>query len=104
LAATVKEKWDENEEEWYFEAIATYKVAKNAAPPRGKIVTFVTYPDFESDKEDAYELFSAIDARGVASVEFYPAEGFTIAAIGDAGDTALTLNLSKIRKRPKNFK
>jgi hypothetical protein len=74
-----------------------YECLPGSAPPRGQWVTFITYPDFREDKEDAYELYGQVK-RGIARQTFYPLELFTVAAIGDAGDTALTLNLSKLRK------
>lgn len=68
-------------------------------PPRGRSVTLITYPDFTSKNEDAYELFSELDDRGRAKFTIYPEEcDFTIAAIGDGGDTALTFDLSKAPK------
>ncbi|MEP7121582.1 MAG: serine protease [Byssovorax sp.] len=60
--------------------------------PRGHYVTFVTYPDFDDETEDAYELFAIVE-NGRATQRFRPGELFTVAAVGDAGDTALTLNL-----------
>lgn len=93
--------WDKEDERYV--AKATYKCRKGSPPPRGGYVTFITHPSFTSDEEDAYELFARLD-EGKATVEFYPEEGFTLAAVGDAGDTALTLNLSKIREKPPGFK
>ena len=69
-----------------------YECIDSNHPPRGGFVTFITYPDFKWEREDAYELFAPLE-NGVAEQEFYPVDGFTVAAIGDAGDTALTLDL-----------
>lgn len=74
---------------------AAYRCLDNSPPPRGSFVTFITYPDFRSEEEDAYELFATVDDGG-AEVEFYPNDLFTIAAIGDGGDTALTLDLCSV--------
>jgi hypothetical protein len=74
-----------------------------AAPLRGNFVTFVTYPDFRSQREDSYELFAEVKS-GRAEVEFYISDSFTIAAICDGGDTALTLDLSTLNNKPKNLK
>lgn len=71
-----------------------YSVTKGSPQPRGRYVTFVTYPDFEQDHEDAYELFERIE-EGVAETYIRPREPFTVAAVGDAGETALTLDLGK---------
>lgn len=66
-------------------------------PPTGRYVTFITYPDFERDGEDAYELFGEFtrrrDGRARATQEFCAADLFTVAAIGDGGRTVLTFNL-----------
>ena len=90
LTATVKEKKN------YYVVRATYKTLKGARPARGDYVTFITYPDFKKETQDAYELFAQIGRGTSATVEFYPIDGFTVAAIGDAGDTALTLDLSEL--------
>jgi hypothetical protein len=63
--------------------------------PRGGYVTFITYPDFGDDDEDSYELFAKIKVR-TAKQEFYPKDLFTTAAIGDGGETALTLDRSTL--------
>jgi hypothetical protein len=63
-------------------------------------VTFITYPDFLEDDVDAYEMFSQV-TDGAAWTKIYPEDGlFTIAAIGDGGDTALTLDLVEIEGEP----
>jgi hypothetical protein len=98
---TAKITEESNEDGEYYCARATYHVKKNSAP-RGQWVTFITHPAFGKEGADAYELFATID-RGKAKVEFYPGSGFTLAAIGDGGDTALTLDLSKIKNKPKGF-
>ena len=66
--------------------------------PRGRFVTIITYPDFAQDDEDAYELFAELRKSRTgeswsATQEIYPDELFTVAAVGDGGDTALTVNL-----------
>jgi hypothetical protein len=81
---------------------ARYEALKGAPPPRGAYVTFITYPDFKWAKEDAYELFERIDGR-TAETYFYPKQGFTVAAIGDGGDTVLTLDLCSVKGAPKSF-
>jgi hypothetical protein len=75
-----------------FEVHVRYGCIGTAAPPRGGYVTFITYPNFKWEEEDAYELFALIK-DGAAEQHFFPVDGFTVAAIGDAGDTALTLDL-----------
>jgi hypothetical protein len=76
---------------------ATYECV-GPPPARGGYVTFITYPDFRKAKVDAYELFASIK-NNKATQKFWPTELFTMAAIGDAGDTALTLNLNKEYKK-----
>jgi hypothetical protein len=44
-----------------------------------------------------------IEAAWKAEMYFYLEEGFTVAAIGDAGETVLTINLSDLKKKPRNF-
>lgn len=80
-------------------------------PPRGRTVTFVTYPDFEKHKEDAYELFAPLQRRAGTAIwfaeqEFYPGELFTVAAIAQGGETVLTCDLERLRrgKRQKKAK
>lgn len=86
-----------------FVAKATYERLTRSPSTRGGYVTFVTYPDFLNRREDSYELFAEIK-QDKAQVEFYPWESFTIAAIGDGGDTALTFNLADAKNKPKSFK
>ncbi|MBV9125515.1 MAG: trypsin-like peptidase domain-containing protein [Planctomycetes bacterium] len=90
---SAKVDWDK--EEKYYTVGVTYKCLKGSPPPRGGYVTFITYPDFENEEEDAYELFAQVE-EGSAYQEFYPDDLFTVAAVGDAGDTALTLDLSEL--------
>jgi len=66
---------------------------------RGRYVTFITYPNFK----DAYELFAKIE-NDKATQTFWPRDLFTVAAIGDGGDTALTLDLTTVplsRTKPR---
>lgn len=93
LTATIRE-----ERKNHFAVRATYRCLDGVKTCRGKYVTFLTHPSFSKKFEDAYELFSVIDEGGRATVEFYLTESFTLAAIGDAGDTALTFDLSRIVK------
>jgi hypothetical protein len=86
-----------------FLATVTYECLLGSNPSRGHFVTFITYPDFVNDREDNYELFAAIKNNST-KVSFACSAGFTVAAIGDGGDTALTLNLSKLKDKPKRFK
>ncbi|WP_395022563.1 serine protease [Dongia sp.] len=80
-----------------FVAECSYKVI-GGEPARGGCVTFITHPSFDSSTsrgEDAYELFAQLEGNG-ASVEFYPGGSFTVAAVGDGGDTALAFDLEKV--------
>ena len=43
------------------------------------------------------------EAAWKAEMYFYLEEGFTVAAIGDAGETVLTINLSDLRGNPEDF-
>jgi hypothetical protein len=86
----------------YYTVNIYYDCAQNSAP-RGHFVSFITYPDFKNDGEDAYELFAEIEKRKsglgwTATQEFYPTDLFTVAAIGDGGDTVLTLDLEDVPK------
>jgi hypothetical protein len=99
LWATVREHTD------YYTVNVFYDCNQGSPPPRGRFVTFITYPDFENEGEDAYELFAEIkrDKSGLiwrAEQEFYPEDLFTVAAIGDGGDAALTLDLETVIKTP----
>jgi hypothetical protein len=90
-------KWDKGNK--HFKVRAIYR-CKRGSPPRGRYVTFITYPDFFEDGIDAYELFRRV-RKGKAVETFYPKSLFTMAAVGDGGDTALTLDLHKLWKRRK---
>jgi len=70
--------------------------------PRGHYVTFITHRSFTRRHEDAYELFSEL-RHGVATNYILATSSFTIAAIGDGGDTALTINIAQSPLRPKGF-
>jgi hypothetical protein len=102
LTATVREANDEDPEPEGFVATAPYECLPGSSPPRGGYVTFITHPSYTDDDEDAYELFARLE-NGRAQVEFYPEESFTIAVVGDAGDTALTIDLKKVEGRPASF-
>lgn len=101
LTAKITVETDEDGDE-EFCVRATYKCLKGSPPPRGGLVTFITYPGFGRNGEDAYELFGIIQGDK-AKVEFFPGSSFTIAAIGDGGDTALTLDLSQVKNKPPDF-
>jgi hypothetical protein len=84
-----------------------YRCNAEVLAPTGRWVTFVTHPSFERDEEDAYELFAEV--IGGEATQWVEAWGsFTVAAVGDAGDTAITQNLRKMKCRkgkrlPKNW-
>ncbi|MCW5596610.1 MAG: trypsin-like peptidase domain-containing protein [Rhodocyclaceae bacterium] len=89
LHATIKKR------KKHYVVKVNYECSKGVRP-RGHFVTFITYPDFKKKNVDAYELFAEIqqyEGMWRAIQEFYPNELFTIAAIGDGGDTVLTLDL-----------
>jgi Trypsin-like peptidase domain len=78
-------------------------------PPIGHFVTFITYPDFAKPREDAYELFADVrrdDRTGAwfAEQTIKPNYLFTVAAIGDGGATALTLNLEDVHDKSRSRK
>ena len=85
-----------------FPATAKYERLPGSPPLRGGYVTFIMFPDFESKREDKYELFAPV-VENKASVEFGLDGAFTIAAIGDGGDTALTFNMGNVRNKPRGF-
>jgi Trypsin-like peptidase domain len=85
-----------------FVVTAVYEVLAGAPEPCGNYVTFITYPDFRSETEDSYELFAEMK-NGRAEVKFFLSDSFTIAAIGDAGGTALTLDLAALKNNPSKF-
>jgi Trypsin-like peptidase domain len=94
LSAKIKERNSDYLVEVY------YKTLPGSPPPRGQWVTFVTYPGYGGDDEDAYELFAKVE-NGKAEQSFEPGELFTVAAIGDAGNTVLTLDLDKQHLRTR---
>lgn len=102
LRVTIRHNSDPNLDEQY-EAIAVYECKRASRPPSGHYVTFIMHPSYTTDLEDAYELFAELNDRGKATVTFYPEESFTIAAVGDGGDTALTFDLKKVVKKPAGF-
>ena len=79
-----------------------YECLRASEAPRGGYVTFITYPDFGREEEDAYELFSPVQ-DGIAENTIYPGGCFTVAAVGDAGDTVLTLDLCQVKGGRKSF-
>lgn len=83
----------------WFTVKARYESLQQSPPARGGFVTFITFPDFKSARQDKYELFAALK-DGCAQATFDADGIFTLAAIGDAGDTALTLNLSDVSSGP----
>jgi len=75
-----------------------YNIDEKAAPARGHYVTFITYPNMGSE----YELIEEIgNERKVEAICNPLIADFTIAAIGDGGDTRLTLNLKEVLKQSK---
>jgi Trypsin-like peptidase domain len=94
--------WQQKGQKLY-KVIARYERLSHSQKQRGGFVTFITYPDFTSEQQDRYEIFAELKGDS-ASVTFYPDESFTIAAIGDAGDTALTLHLKDALVKPPNFR
>lgn len=93
----------DKESESGFTAYLKYRCLKRSPRPKGRLVTFITHPSFTGEYEDSYELFSTLNKKGIATAEFYPAESFTVAAVGDSGETSLTLDLGKIKRRPGKF-
>jgi hypothetical protein len=72
--------------------------------PHGKFVTFITHPSLTSEEEDPYELFSPIDDQTMTAENYFWAdESFTVAAIGDGGNTVLTYDLATYPRKPKGF-
>ena len=99
LTVTVKKNDDEDRDE-DFKATVVYECLKDSPPARGGYA-FITHPSYTSDDEDAYELFDRLDEHGCAEAVFYPAESFTVAAVSlVGGDTALTFDLKKVKKKP----
>lgn len=87
-----------------FKVELTVRPKPGAPELRGKYVTFITHSSLASEDEDPYELFSAVDKDGVAENHFWCGESFTVAAIADASDTVLTIDLGRLKKRPSGFK
>jgi hypothetical protein len=90
----------------YYDVKVRYECRRDSTTqPQGHFVTFITYPDFNRERQDAYELFARLrkDERGIlyAEQELQPNDLFTVAAIGDAGATALTLNLEPLSAQRK---
>jgi hypothetical protein len=90
---------DEYSDDDYFEVHLKYECLKRSEP-RGRFVTFITHPSLSGEWEDAYELFSEVRG-GVATNYFITSGSFTVAAIGDAGDTVLVTDIKKHPKWPK---
>lgn len=103
LTARVAKNNKKDLETTYF-AELTYRCLPNSPAPTGRIVTFITHPSLVGEYEDAYELFSRLDEKGVATNYFGLEEAFTVAAVGDGGETALTLDLATAPGSPKHFK
>lgn len=90
-----------SQEDGYYSVTATYECLEGRTSPRGLIVTFVTHPDFTEEAEDGYELFADLQTSDdgltwSASTTFEPTDLFTLAAVGDGGDTVLTLDLQEL--------
>jgi hypothetical protein len=103
LTAVVLERPDD------YQVTVKYECLKGSAPPVGRFVTFITYPDYELEEQDGYELFVELQqTKGgltwLAEQELESNDLFTIAAIGDGGGTALTLDLSGLPRRTKGSK
>lgn len=102
LTAVVRERKDDYIINVYYEC------KRDSPPPRGHFVTFITYPGFGvqtgEEGEDAYELFAEVEklknGPWKATQEICPTGLFTVAAIGDSGDTVLTLDLEYVTKTP----
>jgi hypothetical protein len=74
-------------------------------PPRGHFVTFVTHPSLRDEEGDAYELFAQVEPNKTrtgwrATQACHAKDLFTVAAIGDGGDTVLTLDLEGAPRGP----
>lgn len=73
-----------------------YEIEMGAPMARGRFVTFITYPDMKD-----YQIFEEIGDTRKVDAKCYPAfPDFTIAAIGDGGDTRLTFDLAKLPQPP----
>lgn len=94
LTAVIKER------KYDYKVSLTFECIDDTDPLRGGVVTFINYPDFSDEDEDGYELFARIDGnKAVTTIK--PGSLFTVAAIGDGGDTALTLDLEALWSSPK---
>lgn len=87
-------------DKWGFRVDIRYECLKGE--PRGRFVTFITHPMMSRDMEDAYELFSELDGK-VATNYFWSKYAFTVAAIGDGGDTALTYDVAAFPDCPEGM-
>jgi len=100
LTATIDEYDD------YYDVRVRYECT--GVSPRGHWVTFVTYPDFRQEDEDSYELFAEVKDENAtvwqAEMSFEPVDLFTVAAIGDGGETVLALDLTTIKAQLKSSK
>jgi Trypsin-like peptidase domain len=84
-----------------YEIHVRYECVAGRTPPAGRFVTFITYPDYELEDQDGYELFVELkpteDGLGwFAEQELESEDLFTVAAVGDGGGSALTLDLAKL--------
>lgn len=88
----------------HYEVSLRYQCLPGSAAPRGRFVTFITHPDGPGGSDRAaechhdYEMFAELrrgedESVWYAEQRFQCGRLFTIAAVGDAGDTALTLDL-----------
>lgn len=102
LSITGIEEDEEDEDEEGYVVNIRYECL-NGVKPRGRFVTFVTHPSFAHEDEDSYELFSEL-IDGVAETWFVAKGPFTVAAIGDAGDTALTCDIAASRHCPEEWR
>jgi hypothetical protein len=90
LTATV-----EDDGERGFAVKMKYEILQGAQTPRGLFVTFITYPDVVP-----YELFGEIGSdRKVEATCYVRFPDFTIAAVGDGGETRLTFSLATLAKQ-----
>lgn len=83
-----------------YKVFLTVEALPRARKLRGGFVTFITYPDFKQEHEDAYELFGKVEGRK-AETDLKLWDSFTVAAVTDGGDVALTLNLELELERHK---
>jgi hypothetical protein len=98
LSATVTRSGDG------YRATFEYRCLPGSPPPLGRFVTFITHDSLTSDTEDAYELFAELRPDGTATQWYDGLEApFTVAAVADAGETALTFDLVQAPKAPRRF-